>query len=64
MVHLDLTLTEAETLLETLENYLSELRAEISHTDSADFRETLKERKEVLQGVAERLVQKEPATHG
>ena len=58
MVRLELTPKEAETLLDTLESYMSELRTEIAHTDSADFREGLREKKEILRGVMERLVQK------
>lgn len=55
MATLDLTDVEAQTLRTTLEQYLSDLRMEIADTDRQDFRETLKERKEVLQGLLGRL---------
>ena len=55
MVNLDLTPREAETLLKTLEAYLSELQTEIAHTDSATYRGALKERKRILRRVAELL---------
>lgn len=57
MIHLDLTPGEAETLRETLESYLSDLRAEISRTDSAQFREGLKEKKAVLGKITEELTE-------
>jgi len=41
-VQLSLTPEEASMLHDVLENYLSELRMEISNTDSMDFRERLK----------------------
>ena len=51
MVHLKLEPTEAEVLRMVLESYLSDLRMEIADTDSMDFREKLKARKQVLRGI-------------
>ena len=48
MPKLDLNNEEARMLREILESYLSDLRMEIADTDSMDFREMLKGRKEVL----------------
>ena len=48
MIELDLTAEEARILSETIESYLSDLRMEISGTDSLDFREGLKTRKAAL----------------
>ena len=55
MVHLQLTTYEAATLKAALEDFLSDLRMEISHTDSMDFREGLKAKKRVLRKVADAL---------
>ncbi len=49
MPEIDLTKDELETLAAVLKTYLSDLRMEISHTDSMDFRELLKKRKEIIQ---------------
>ena len=46
---------EADVLRHVLESYLSDLRMEIADTDSKDFRDGLKHRKEVLNRVLERL---------
>ena len=48
MVTLDLDPDERQILKEVLESYLSDLRMEIADTDRMDFREMLKERKEVI----------------
>ena len=50
-IQLDLTADELETLVGVLKSYLSDLRMEISGTDSQDFRDMLKERKRVLEKV-------------
>lgn len=55
MIHMDLNAHEARILAEALESYLSDLRMEISDTDSMDFRERLKERKLVLQKALEAI---------
>lgn len=48
MITIDLTPEEQATLVEMLENRLSDLRMEISDTDSLDYRNELKKRKETL----------------
>ena len=55
MVNLDLTKEENDILATVLESYLSDLRMEIADTDSMDFRESLKKRKDVLNKVLETL---------
>ena len=59
MIQLDLTKEEKDILTEILENDLSDLRMEITDTDSLDFREKLKKQKEVLTKVLETLRQGE-----
>ncbi len=44
-MQLTLTSEEASVLHEVLDNYVSDLRMEISNTDSMDFRERLKTKK-------------------
>lgn len=51
MIDLKLNNTEKKVLSETLERSLSQLHDEISHTDSVEYREMLKKRKEVLQKI-------------
>ena len=48
MVQHELTQEERDELVNVLRSALSELRMEISATDGADYRDALKERKEVL----------------
>ncbi len=55
MINLDLTKEENDILAMVLESYLSDLRMEIADTDSMDFRESLKKRKDVLNKVLETL---------
>lgn len=55
MVSVTLEDAEARILRETLESFLSDLRMEIANTDSMDFRDHLKERREVLRKVADLL---------
>jgi hypothetical protein len=55
MMHLNLSEEELRALTGVLENYLSDLRMEISDTDSMDYRTALKERKEVLTNILETL---------
>jgi hypothetical protein len=57
MINLDLTKEENDILATVLESYLSDLRMEIADTDSMDFRESLKKRKDVLKKVLETLKQ-------
>jgi len=54
-ITLDLSRDEQEILIAILDNYLSDLRMEISHTDRLDFREQLKMRKRVLRKMLEKL---------
>jgi len=49
MINLDLTKEERDTLNEILETTLSDLRMEIADTDKYDHRQTLKERKRILE---------------
>jgi len=55
MMRLELNEAEEKVLAETLESSLSRLRDEISHTDTHDYREFLKERKEILVKLREKL---------
>jgi hypothetical protein len=55
MIQLELAPREVEILVEVLDSYLSDLRMEIADTDSMDFREMLKERKEVIHKVQDSL---------
>ncbi|MBC8551545.1 MAG: hypothetical protein H8D23_18010 [Candidatus Brocadiales bacterium] len=55
MINLELTKEEKDILAMILESYLSDLRMEIADTDSMDFREALKKRKDVLKKVLEAL---------
>jgi hypothetical protein len=55
MINLELTKEEKDILAMILESYLSDLRMEIADTDSMDFRESLKKRKDVLTKVLETL---------
>ncbi len=48
MANIQLTDNEADVLCKLLENDLGDLRMEIANTDSAPFRETLKEREAVI----------------
>ena len=51
MIQIDVDNEEREILVGVLTSYLSDLRMEISNTDSMDVREMLKRRKAVLQKV-------------
>ena len=55
MPKLDLTGPEAELLRELAEEWLADLRLEIGHTDSKDYREALKWRESLLRDILERL---------
>jgi hypothetical protein len=55
IVDLAVTPEEAEEVRLALESTLADLHTEIAHTDRYEFRETLKARREVLQGVLRRL---------
>jgi hypothetical protein len=55
MIHLELTDTEAAVLRETIQSVLKDLSYEIADTDSQDFREGLKSRRNVLVKVEQAL---------
>ncbi len=59
MNRIDLTGREAELVVDTLRNALSDLRMEISDTDRQDYRDGLKERKAALQKAIHELEQVE-----
>lgn len=55
MPRIELTQSEADTLRQVLESYLSDLRVQISATDLKDFRDELRETRKVLEDIVERL---------
>jgi hypothetical protein len=55
MPKLELTEPEADLLREIVEEWLSDLRVEIGHTDNLDYRERLKRQEAVLRDVLDRL---------
>lgn len=61
MLSIELSPTEAAVLRDVLDAVISDLGMEIAGTDSHDFRESLKERREVLRRIAEGLGQR-PST--
>ncbi len=54
---LELSHAETEQLQHALGGYLSELRMEIADTDSYDYRQNLKARKSVLNGILAKLAE-------
>ena len=54
-MQLTLSAEEARELRELLTAVLSDLRSEIHHTDTMEFREQLQERERLLQGLRGRL---------
>jgi len=58
-MELKLTQEKRELLRELLSFTLSELRMEIADTDSSTYREKLKERKDILKGLMEKLDKEE-----
>jgi len=55
MAAIDLTKDETAVLDDVLQNYLTELHSEISHTDNRDFKAALKRRQALLEGISGRL---------
>jgi hypothetical protein len=55
MIQVELTIEEAQSLKETLKSRLAELEVEIAHTDHAEFKTMLKQRREALKKVMEKL---------
>jgi hypothetical protein len=60
MVQVTLRPEEAVMLREVLESYISDLRMEISNTDSMDFRQGLKSREEFLKRLLQQLAGPSP----
>jgi len=50
-----LTESEMAALHDVVQNYLSDLHTEISHTDDRDFKAALRSRQELLQSVLQKL---------
>lgn len=50
-----LTDTEVAALRDLLEGYFRELTGEISHTDNPGFRQQLRDQRDVLLGIRQRL---------
>jgi hypothetical protein len=55
MVRIELSAQEAKELSDILENELSDLRMEIVDTESQQFRDGLKKRKELLSKVIDQI---------
>lgn len=55
MPSIELSETEQQLLVQTLEADLRELRDEIRHTDDHDFKDSLKAREKTLVGVLAKL---------
>ena len=55
MINLNLTEEEEKILHTVVDSYLSDLRMEIADTDRKDFRDMLKQRKQVLIKVLDSL---------
>ena len=64
MTELSLNAEEAELLKQVLGRRLSDLEFEIAHTDHAEFRTLLKQRRTVLSGIVEQLGLHEEAEAG
>jgi hypothetical protein len=61
MKNIELTDQEQEILGHLLQRSLATLELEILHTDHNEFKEFLKHRRQVLQGLAARLPPRKPA---
>jgi hypothetical protein len=55
MNSLELSNEEKDTLIDVLESYISDLRMEMADTDSSFFREELRNKREVLDNILDRL---------
>ena len=55
MATLQLELDELKALEETLQRSISDLDVEVGHTDSHDYKETLKRKKALLDGVLQKV---------
>ena len=61
MANLQLSAEEQAVLRDALESSVSELGTEISNTDSKEYRDALKQRREILQKVIGALGGEQPA---
>ena len=52
---IELAESETTALRDVIQNTLSELHSEISHTDDRDFKGALRKRQELLQSVLDKL---------
>lgn len=57
MITIELSQTEIAILMDMIDTCISDLHSEIHHTDSFDFKEILKQRKEVLSKLRNQLEQ-------
>lgn len=64
MPTLQLTPDELQLLKDMLENDLSDLRMEITHTDRSDFKDSLKQRKQLMADILEKLHNIQPVAAG
>lgn len=55
MIHLELTNEEEQYLREEVQKRLTDLDHEIAHTDSMDFKDMLKHRREAVRKFLEKL---------
>jgi hypothetical protein len=55
MQNVELTIEEEDTLTELLRHYIQELDIEVGRTDTHDFKEKLKHRRQVLERVLAKL---------
>ena len=60
MKPLDLNQVEQEMLVQVLKRCLADLDHEIGHTHYADFKQMLRERRDILQGIVRKLPQVAP----
>jgi hypothetical protein len=55
MIHLPLTNEETQILSNVIECCITELRGEIKHTDSYEFKNELKQRRELLANLLQKV---------
>jgi hypothetical protein len=55
MIRVDFTAEERDILQSMLSNYVSDLRMEIADTDRKDYREIIRQQKEILQKLMDAL---------
>lgn len=61
MSKIEITSEERDLLVELLDNTVSDLRAEIAHSDSPFYKDDLRKRKELFKDISKR-VQETPQT--